>query len=102
VVALAKKSCAALCLFVPQFPRSQRIYRKPFTAAIPLLPVCIAPFQFVLKMPFFYGVQEVAGSNPAGPIFFRRNHFAAEVAESADTDRRTMISGLLDLCVLCG
>lgn len=69
LVAPAKKSCAVPCRPVPHLDRAQTLCHRYFAArgaelcrAMPL------PAGLCRKRPFLYGVQEVVGSNPAGPI----------------------------------
>lgn len=69
VVAPAKISHAALCLPVPHIHAPQTLFHRCFPAHhATLCRVVPHPAKLCRKHPFLYGVQEVAGSNPAGPI----------------------------------
>jgi hypothetical protein len=69
VVAPAQKSRAVLCRAVPWCPPPANPLRyrlsAPKSASCRVVP---RPAELCQKHPFLYGVQEVAGSNPAGPI----------------------------------
>ena len=68
VVAPVKKSCAAPCLLVPHLHRPQSLFHRCFPAHdAALCQVVPHPAKSCRKHPFLYGVQEAAGSNPAGP-----------------------------------
>jgi hypothetical protein len=68
VVAPVKKLCAAPCLLVPHLHRPQSLFHRCFPAHdAALCQVVPHPAKSCRKHPFLYGVQEAAGSNPAGP-----------------------------------
>ena len=69
VVAPVKKLCAAPCLLVPHLHRPQSLFHRCFPAYdAALCQVVPHPAKSCGKHPFLYGVQEAAGSNPAGPM----------------------------------
>jgi hypothetical protein len=68
VVAPTKKSRADLCRAVPHLHRPRSLLLKWFpTHHAALCPVMPRRSGTCQKLPFLYGVQEVAGSNPVGP-----------------------------------
>jgi hypothetical protein len=78
VVAPAKKSHAAPCRVMPSSDRPEGLMVKGFSGEdASLCRMVPHPAKTCQKPPILYGVQEVAGSNPVGPIFLREESASA-------------------------